>query len=276
MSAARVGRVLLGVWFAAPLAGLCLWAVADVWRADSVLPSQWGWRGWTAAVDAGAPAAIARSIALSVAVAALAMPAGAMAARALDHAGRRLRAFAVVVLITPVVVPPLTVVLGLDVLLLRLHVPMTVGVVTVLLVQALPYTTYIMYAAYQGYDPAYEDEARTLGASPWTLLTRVHIPLVAPGLAAATFLALLVGWSDYVVTVVVGGGQLVTLPVLVASNAAGTGNEPVVAALSLTAVIPPLATLLLIGLVGRRARDPVHTGRIAPYRRARPAPEVMS
>jgi putative spermidine/putrescine transport system permease protein len=120
-------------------------------------------------------------------------------------------------------------------------------------VQALPYTTYVMYTTYLAHDVVYEEEARTLGASPARTLVRVHLPLVAPGLAAAAFLALLVAWSDYVVTVVVGGGLLVTLPVLVASNA-GTGNEPVVAVLSLVAAVPPLALLVVLGLLGRRSR----------------------
>ena len=81
----------------------------------------------------------------------------------------------------------------------------------------------------------------------------MQLPLVAPGLAAAAFLALLVAWSDYVVTVVVGGGLLVTL-VLVASTATGTGNEPVVAVMSLLAALPPLGLLVVLGLLGRRGR----------------------
>ncbi len=257
----RVGagpaRLLLTAWFVAPLVGVALWALADQWTAASVLPQDWGWRGWREAVADGLPAALLRSAVLASAVALLATPAGAMAARGLGRVGPRLRSAASVLLLVPVVLPPLTVVLGVDVLLLRLHAPATVGVVAVLVGQALPYTTYVMWTTYQAYDDAYEEEARTLGASPLRALLRVQVPLVAPGLAAASFLALLVGWSDYIVTLVVGGGRLVTLPVLVAANAAGTGNEPVVAVLSVVAIVPPLVLLAAVGLLGRRARrDP--------------------
>ncbi len=69
-----------------------------------------------------------------------------------------------------------------------------------LTVAALPYTTYVMRAAYSGYDHGYDEEARSLGATPRAVLLRVHLPLVAPALAAAAFLAFLVAWSDYVVT----------------------------------------------------------------------------
>jgi len=247
-------RLLLVAWFLAPLAGVALWALADQWTAATVLPQDWGLRGWREALADGLPAALLRTVVLSSTVALLATPAGAMAARGLVRVGPRLRAAASVLLVVPVVLPPLTVVLGVDVLLLRLQVPAAVGVVAVLVVQALPYTTYVMWTTYQAYDEAYEDEARTLGASALRTLLRVQLPLVAPGLAAASFLALLVGWSDYIVTLVVGGGRLVTLPVLVASNAAGTGNEPVVAALSVVAIGPPLLLLVAVGLLGRRGR----------------------
>lgn len=111
-----------------------------------------------------------------------------------------------------------------------------------------------MRVAYGGYDTAFEDEARTLGASPRAVRWKVSLPLLAPSLAGAAFLAFLVGWSDYIVTVLVGGGQLVTFPVLIASTASGTGNEAVVAALSLSSLLPPLVLLVSVALMGRRRR----------------------
>ena len=256
-------RLLLVAWFVAPLVALALWAFADSWAAGSLLPDDWGRRGWDGAAGAGLWPALWRSAVLATVVMLLATPAGAMAARALVRVGTRLRAAAAALLLLPAVLPPLTVVLGVDVLLLRLQLPAAIGVVTILVVQALPYTTYVMYTTYLAHDVVYEEEARTLGASPARTLVRVHLPLVAPGLAAAAFLALLVAWSDYVVTVVVGGGLLVTLPVLVASNA-GTGNEPVVAVLSLVAAVPPLALLVVLGLLGRRSRRPPVAAAIRP------------
>jgi putative spermidine/putrescine transport system permease protein len=157
-----------------------------------------------------------------------------------------------VLLLAPVAVPPLAVVLGLNVVALRAGVPGGVALVLVLLVAALPYTTFVMRSAYAGYDRGYEDEARTLGASARQVLLRVHLPLAAPALAAAAFLAFLVGWSDYVVTLVVGGGQLVTLPMLVGALGSASGNDAVVAATSVAAVVPPLALLAATGLLARR------------------------
>lgn len=175
-----------------------------------------------------------------------------MAARALRLGTLRRPRLVSALLLAPVALPPFAVVMGLDVVLLWLRVPAAVGVILVLTVAALPYTTYLMRAAYVAYDFDYEDEARTLGASNRAVWWQVRRPLLAPGIAGATFLAFLVGWSDYVVTLLIGGGRLVTLPILIASTASGTGNEPTVAALSLAAVAPPALALSLAALLRRR------------------------
>ena len=252
--ATRAGRALLVAWFLIPLLPLLLWAGANRWAYPAMLPQQWGGAGWKAALDAGAPAAFARSAVLGVVVAAIATPAGAMAARALTLGRVRWPRLVSAVLLAPVALPPFAVVMGLDVLLLRARIPGAVGVGLVLVVAALPYTTYTMRVAYGGYDTGFEDEARTLGASPRAVRWKVSLPLLAPSLAGAAFLAFLVGWSDYIVTVLVGGGQLVTFPVLIASTASGTGNEAVVAALSLSSLLPPLVLLVSVALMGRRRR----------------------
>jgi putative spermidine/putrescine transport system permease protein len=158
------------------------------------------------------------------------------------------------VLLSPLVLPPFAVALGLDVLLLRLAVPSTAGVVLLLVVAALPYTTIVLRSAYAAHDRGFEDEARLLGATPLRTVVSVQLPLLAPALAGAAFLAFLVGWSDYIVTVLVGGGQLTTLPVLVAAAASATGNDAQVAVLSLASILPPVALLGTVGLLGRRGR----------------------
>ena len=243
---------LLAIWFALPLVPLVLWVAANRWSAPAALPTEWGLDGLTSAVTAGAVPAFGRSLLLGLVVALIATPLGAMAARALSRGAVPAPRLVSGILLAPLALPAFVAVMGLTVVLLRARVPGLVGVIILLVAAALPYTVYTMRVAYAAHDLAYEDEARTLGASRAHVLWRVHLPLVAPGLARAAFLAFLVGWSDYVVTVLVGGGTLVTLPLLVASFAAGVGNDAVVATLSLSAIVPPLVLLLGLGRFGRR------------------------
>lgn len=252
----RLGRVglvvlLLG-WFALPLLPLALWAFADQWSYPAAVPTEWGTEGLNSAIAAGGIAAFGRSALLGVAVAAIATLIGAVAARALVAGWAPFPRLVTVLLFAPVAIPPFASILGTNVILLRAQVPSLLALVMVLVVVALPYTTFTLRAAYAAHDVRYEEEARTLGASQAQVLWRIQIPLMAPALARAAFLAFLVGWSDYIVTLIVGGGQLVTVPIITASLAAGVGNDSVVAVLSLAALIPPVALLIVLARNGFR------------------------
>lgn len=249
------GRTLLVMWFLVPLVPVAVWASSNRWSFPGALPQEWGLDGVRSALDAGGGGAFVRSTLLALAVAAIATPVGAVAARALVSGGVRFPAVVAAILFAPVVLPPFAVALGLDVLVLRTRVPSTIAVIALLTVAAIPYTTYLMRVAFGAYDIGYEEEARTLGASRSMILRRIRLPLLAPALAAAALLAFLVAWSDYVITLLIGGGRLVTVPILVASFAAGTGNDAVVAALSVAAVVPPLVLVLVVArLRGRSVR----------------------
>ncbi len=245
---------LLLAWLLVPLAPVVLWAAASQWSAPDLLPQAWGLRGWRAALDSGMLVALLRSLALGLVVAAIAVPLGAMAGRALGWRQLRRPGLVSVVLIAPVVLPPFAVSMGLDVVLLRTGVPEPVAVVLLLVVFALPYTSYTMRASYQSIDPVLEEQARVLGATPRLARRRATLPAARAGVVTAAGLAFLVGWSDYVVTLLIGGGQLVTLPILLGAAASGSGNEPTVAALSVASTLPPLLALGLVVLVSRRTR----------------------
>lgn len=262
---ARALRVMLSLalalWFLLPLVPLMLWAFADRWSFPSVVPQEWGWEGVRSALAQGAVPAFGRSLLLGLLVSAFATPLGVLAARALAFHRVRFAPAVNLLLFAPLALPAFVAALGLNVLLLRMHVPPFASVVLLLTVHALPYTSYTMRVAYGAHDLAMEEEARLLGASPWQVIWRVQLPLLAPALARAAFLAFLVGWSDYVITLLVGGGTVVTIPLLVTAAAAGTGNDATVSLLSTAALLPPLVLLLSLGPMGRRPTGSWATGR---------------
>lgn len=251
-TARALTAAVLAFWFVLPLFPLALWTFADRWSYPTPLPQQWGSANAESALAQGAGPAFIRSLGLGLLVSFVATPLGVLAARSLAFHPTRWSTLVGALLFAPLALPAFVAVFGLNVVLIRLQVPSYAAVILVLTAYALPYTTYVMRLAYGGHDIGFEEEARTLGAGPLQVFLRVHLPLIAPALARAAFLAFLVGWSDYLVTLLIGGGSLVTVPLLVASAASGTGNDGVVAVLSVVALVPPLALLLVLGLTGRR------------------------
>jgi len=249
---------LLVGWLVIPLTPLLVWAVASRWSGTARLPQEFGLRGWREARDAGLIAALTRSALLGAAVAVIATPLGVLAGRALGWRLLRRPALPSVVLLGPVLLAPFAVAMGLDVVILRLGIPGEVAVVLVLSVFALPYTTFTMRAAHLGLDPALEEQARVLGATPRQALRRVTLPATTTGLVVATGLAFLVGWSDYAVTLLIGGGQIVTAPLLIGSAAAGSGNDALTSALAVSASAPPLVALAVFTRAASRRRTAPH------------------
>lgn len=229
-----------GVWLLLPLVPILLWAAADRWSFPGALPQDWGLSGWRDASSAGLAAALRRSLLLGLAVAVLATPLGAMTGRVLGWRITRHPRLVVLALLLPLLLPPFAVSMGLDVIVLRVGLPGPVSVVLVLVVLALPYCAYTCAGAYARCSPLLEEQARALGATPGQARRRATLPAVRSSIIVAALLAFLVGWSDYVATLLLGGGQLVTAPVLLGAAASGSGNDPAVAALAVATVVPPV------------------------------------
>jgi len=230
-----------------PLIPLVLSSFSRAYFHPQVLPETWSLRAWGIVLGPGAAtwSALGASVVVAGVVTAIALVLGLPAGRALGlyrFRGRRVVEF---LLLAPVLVPPIAIALGLHGVFLRLGLTGSVtAVVLVHLVPVLPYVVLILAGAFANLDPAFEDQARSLGAGPLAVLTRVTLPSIAPGLATAALFGFLVSWGQYALTLVIGGGQVVTLPILIFASASG-GDTAVTSALALFATAPALAILLI-------------------------------
>lgn len=257
--AARMALVALALlWLAIPLVPVVVWSGTDRWSFPGALPQEWGLRGWREASRAGLTGAILRSLLLAVAVAVAATPLGIMVGRALGWRLLIRPRLAIGVLLLPLALPPFAISMGLDVVLIRLGIPSIVAVFVLLVVMALPYSAYACAVGFARTSPTLGEQARALGATPAQARRRVILPAVRGSILVAAMLAFLVGWSDYVVTLLVGGGALVTTPLLLGSAASGSGNEAQAAALALATLVPPVLLVTAAGWLQRPRTDRPH------------------
>ena len=85
----------------------------------------------------------------------------------------------------------------------------------------------IMASVFAGFDTVQEDQARSLGARSWAVLRHVTLPAILPGLLTGALFAFLVSWSQYLLTLAIGGGRVQTLPlILFAYASAGETTSP--------------------------------------------------
>ncbi len=237
-----------------PVLLLALASVGRVWFWPALLPPEWSLRAWryVGSGSGGVAEALGTSAGIAVVVAIVSVLAALPAARALalhDFAGKRLLLFA---LLLPVLAPPLAAAMGLHTMFLYAGITDTVaGVALVHLVPAVPYATLVLTGSFANFDTDWEAQARTLGAGTWAVWTRVTLPALAPGLAVAAAFAFLMSWSQYLLTLLVGGGRVLTLPLLLLGFQRG-GDEAVASALALVFIAP---TLVVFALVARLLKD---------------------
>lgn len=257
MKRALLRKALLGLavaWAAAPLLVLIVWSVAFGWYWPAVLPRQWSLRAWryVAAPESGLAEALGVSLAIAVVVTVLALSISVPAGRTLALGHRRARTGLLFLMLLPVLAPPMASAMGLHMLFVRMGLAGTMlGIVLVHLIPAVPYATLTMMGSFSRFDRDLEEQARTLGAGWAEVWRHVTLPAVAPGIAIAGAFAFLISWSQYLLTLLIGGGDVRTLPLALVAFAR-SGDEAVTAALGLVFVAPAL--LLFVG-IARHLRD---------------------
>ena len=249
MKPAALRAVALGLMCIAvlgPFVPLLLWSFAFRWAFPDVLPAEWSLRAWRyiAAPESQVLPALGNSLALGAAVTALATLVSVPAGRALgmhDFRGKRLVEF---LILAPVIVPGIAVVLGIHIVFIRYNLTERfLGVALVHLIPTVPYMTLVLASAFANYDAQFEEQARVLGAGPWRAFWLVTLPAIWPALVVGVLFAFLISWSQYLLTLLIGGGAVITLPLLLFAFA-GSGDNAIAAALCLVFVAP--AVLLLV------------------------------
>ena len=108
------------------------------------------------------------------------------------------------------------IVFALSLLALFFILGFRLGLETVILAHisfALPYVMLTVGARVASLDQLIDDSAYDLGANDWQILTKIHLPLLAPAIVSGFFLSFLISFDDFLITFFVNGIGSDTLPI---------------------------------------------------------------
>ncbi|WBU62123.1 ABC transporter permease [Paracoccus albus] len=108
---------------------------------------------------------------------------------------------------------------------------------------ALPYVIVTVSARMSSFDITLEEAARSLGASQWTVLRRVTLPWITPGIIAGALFAFAVSFDQFVVSYFLSEPGDTTLPVLI-YTAIRKGFTPEINAISTIIIVVSMALVL--------------------------------
>jgi spermidine/putrescine transport system permease protein len=184
------------------------------------------------------------SLGLSLAAALLAVLLGGLMALALSRARMRGGRSIELLLALPLTNPEIVMATALLNLFVGIDLPR--GPLTLVLSHSLfclSYAALTLKARLAGFDPTLELAAQDLGATPLAAFRRVTLPLLVPGLLAATLLCFSLSFDDYVISSF-SAGETVTLPLYLA-GAFQREISPQIQVLSTLVLLVSVAGLLL-------------------------------
>ena len=226
---------------------LLIWSVSFRWFYPDIVPTELSWRAWEYVFSPTNDVfgALLDTTLIALLVTMLSILVGVPAGRALGLHEFRGKRLVELLILAPIIVPGLAVALGIHMYFIKYGLANTlVGVALVHLIPTLPYMTLVMAGVFANYDPEFEEQARSLGAGPIRTLRHVTIPAIFPGIVVGSLFTFLISWSQYILTLLIGGGQIITLPLLLL-NFARSGDNAVAGALSVVFIIPGMFVLLL-------------------------------
>jgi putative spermidine/putrescine transport system permease protein len=255
----RLSGIALGATLAlvaiVPILSLVVQAAADEWRAPAPWPQRLGTRGVEIAFSdtTGAIAAIQGSLVVGVATTLIAIAIGWPAARLIGERGAARTRIVWLALALPLLVPPFAIGSGLAEWLIRFGIADSYSALVIAhLVPVVPYVVLVLASAFTPDLRALEEVAEVHGAGPLTRIRLVTLPAIGPTLTVAALLGFLVSWSQYGLSLAVGGGTPM-LPLLLVPF---VDTDPQVAAvLALVFLAPTLLALLVTARVLAGARS---------------------
>lgn len=197
-------------------------------------------------------AAMRTSLLIALAAVVCSLLAGIPAGIALSRYRFRGRGSLSVLLLAPLTVPGIA--LGLGIYVLAVMIEERTGwalggslplLVLAHVLIALPWVVRLCLASLANADPATEEAAASLGASPWRVLWRVTLPAMRSGIVAAALFAFIVSFENLEMTLFLIAPGMTTLPISVLQYLQ-YHIDPLVAAVAVVQVAVVAVALFLL------------------------------
>ncbi len=196
--------------------------------------------------------ALVRSILIAIAAALISTALGIMASLGLLALRGRAAALALTVLLLPLVVPYICLAVGLLILVQQVGArPSLVAVVLGHCVIVLPFAILVIMPRLRSLDPAMNEAAQDLGASPFAALRLITLPLLAPALVSSAIICFVTSFDEFAIASFLAPSGSPTYPVFLYASARTPALLPEVIAVG-ALIIAGSLLLVVLAEGGRR------------------------
>ncbi len=238
------------------LLGLVIWSLAWRWNFPDALPQSWTLKNWLSASDQWLPA-LAATFAIGAASTIVALILAVAWLEAEDRGGKRPVKLASFITYLPLIVPQTAFIFGLHIVFLRAGFERSFAfVIWVHTLFVFPYVMLTLADSWRALDQRYLRSAASLGHRPLAVLLRIKLPILLGPLLAAAAVGFAVSVAQYLPTLTIGEGRIITLTTEAVARSSGGDRRLVAVFASLQAFLPlvvyGLAFLLPAMIYARR------------------------
>lgn len=207
-----------------PLLTIIVWVFTERWAWPSLIPQIFSFRSLESVFRERVELSqlFLSSMGISLVAAFFSVVIGTMTARALvlyDFLGKKFFSF---LSLLPFLVPASVFAMGIQIAFIKAGLSGTVaGVIIVHLICSLPYAVILLQDGTRAIGTRLEEQARVLGAGPWKAFTKVTLPNLFPVLLSAFSMAYIVSFSQYFLTLMIGGGSVKTFSIVMVPYLSG-------------------------------------------------------
>lgn len=221
------GNMIIGIFLflvIVPLLTILVWVFTERWAWPSLIPQTFSLRAVEAVFRDRTELGklFGSSMVISFTVAFLSVIIGTMTARALEcyeFFGKKVFSF---LSLLPFLVPATVFAMGIQVTFIKAGLSGTIpGVIIVHLICSLPYAVTLLQDGTRAMGTKLEEQARVLGAGPWQAFIKVTLPSLFPVMLSAFSMAYIVSFSQYFLTLMIGGGSVKTFAIVMVPFLAG-------------------------------------------------------
>ncbi|WP_223701641.1 ABC transporter permease [Sutcliffiella deserti] len=242
----RSWQYLWALFFLTPVLLLLINSFAYNWRWGEVLPPGLSLRGWS--VLLGEPQlirAVLTSFVIGIFVILLNFVIALPAARKLAFHSFKGKAWLETILILPILIPSLAVVMGIHIAMIRIGLSDTIlGVILIHLIPTVPYSIKIFRAGFERLGGDLENQVVTLGGNKAYAFYSVYLPQMINSFRSAVFLIFVISLSQFALTAIIGGGNVLTLALLYFPYLSSVDTS-VIASFSLLFALLPIMVVIL-------------------------------
>ncbi len=260
----RLGRVVQNVLFYLLVAAIVLFAVFPFYYAVitsfksgtaifqvDYWPKQFSWDNYVSVMTTGNfPRNLLNSLIVSFSVVAISLFLGVTAAYALSRVRFRGRPMLLLIILSVSMFPHIAVLAGLFEMILGLGIYNSLlALIFSYMIFTLPFTVWVLTTFMRDLPIEVEEAAIVDGATPWTIVFRVFLPMMWPALVTTGLLAFIAAWNEFLFALTfVSNDVRRTVPVAIALLSGATEFETpwgIIMAASVIVTVPLIVLVLI-------------------------------